>query len=108
MLVLRGMKRARFSTKSVEQNELIDQVLARIETDRNFLAKVLEKAPNDQVAHRIVRPIASHVGKVLDSEFAKADLDGNLQLSAVELQNWYKQKYPSYTGVEGALVCSPG
>lgn len=103
-MLLRGMKRARFSTKSVEQNELIDQVLARIETDRNFLAKVLEKAPNDQVAHRIVRPIASHVGKVLDSEFAKADLDGNLQLSAVELQNWYKQKYPSYTGVEGALA----
>ena len=40
------------------------------------------------------------MGKVLDKEFAIADLDGNSQLSAIEIRNWYKQKYPSFRVAE--------
>ena len=92
--------RRTLSSKSVNKDELINQILAQVEKDRNFISKVLEKAPSEEARHKIVRPIASHVGKVLDKEFAIADLDGNSQLSAIEIRNWYKQKYPSFRVAE--------
>jgi len=84
-------------------SKLVKELLQQIEHDPTFMKKILDKAPNEAVVANIIRPLASHVGRVLDKEFQKADLDGNQEISKVELNNWYKQKFPSF-GMEGTMA----
>ena len=84
-------------------SKLVKELLQQIEHDPTFMKKILDKAPNEAVVANIIRPLASHVGRVLDKEFRKADLDGNQEISKVELNNWYKQKFPSF-GMEGTMA----
>ena len=107
MVVSRRLRRTRvMSTSSTstrdEKNKIVQAFLKQVEQDHTFMKRVLDAAPTKQVKTSIVRPIASHVGKILDKEFARADVDGNQQLSALELRNWYKMKYPSF-GLEAGL-----
>jgi hypothetical protein len=82
-------------SRGEDEARLLREVLNKISVDKQFIRTVFEKG-DASVRQNLLRPLATQVGRELDKEFRRADVDGNQQLSAVELRNWYTQRYPSF------------
>ena len=99
--------RQRFISTKKEKDALVQEFLAAIKKDPAIMKRLLKQAGTESIKSDIIRPLASQIGRTLEKEFSQADLDGNKQLSALEVRNWYKMKYPSF-GVEGAIAAGTG